>query len=145
MSNRHAGARLREYREALGLTQAQLAPLVGLDRAGTVSGWEKQGVVDFGALRLAADLCVNDREVYRWLRDGGPMPQFLRLLPGARPEAAWEGERRAIADRLRRMADELDPPTPAVADPAARAAQAAAGASPPPDGPGRPHRRASGA
>ena len=108
------GERLRIYRDELGMTQLAFGQTTGLtERPGTVSAWE--GKVDLGddsILRTAAALCVNHREVLAWLRDGGRRPHFLRILPGARPEEAWEGERRLIAARLRALADELDPPTP---------------------------------
>lgn len=113
MSERHAGERLKLFRERLGMTQAELAPHAGTTRAGTVSTWEQSESIDPGVLRLVADLCLNGREVYAWLKDGGPMPNLLRFVPGARPEEAWEGERRTVAARLRALANELDPPPPA--------------------------------
>lgn len=67
-------------------------------RQATISDWEnpkdpdRARPVPPGALRLAADLCHNDREVFRWLEEGGEMPPILRISspepsePAARPD-----------------------------------------------------------
>lgn len=143
----HSGQRLQAYRKALRLSQMRLTAVmhVGQD---TVSNWETGKVEpDRGALRLAADLCVNDRTVYRWLVEGGRMPALLPLLSGAAPETAWEGERREVARWLREKADALDPPGEPVRpgaplDVVTQGAKAAATAKPDESAP--PRRRAKG-
>jgi hypothetical protein len=62
-----------------------MAAAVRVRRQATVSDWEnpkdpdREHPVPPGALRLAADLCHNDREVFRWLEEGGTMPAVLRI------------------------------------------------------------------
>ena len=88
----HAGNRLQLLREALGITQAEMAAAVRVRRQATVSDWENPKDTDRdhpvppGALRLAADLCHNDREVFRWLEEGGTMPAILRISSPAPSE-----------------------------------------------------------
>jgi len=106
----HPGGRLRHLREVLKVTQGDLAQAIGLRSQGSVSDWETKKVpVDPGWLRLASDLCANDREVFQWLRDGGRMPVFLPLASAEGSGAGNQRERRRIAERLRALAEELDP------------------------------------
>lgn len=145
----HPGTRLAILRRLLRLSQGKLAAAMDLAGQGTVSDWENgKAVPSKGALRLAADLCANDREVYAWLVTGEGFPEVVPLVNGVPVDQGWDAERRELATALRRLADRLAPletsPTPIASDPAGRAAQAAASATPgAPGAQGRPAKGAS--
>ena len=124
--------RLAILRKLLRLSQGKMATAMDLAGQGTVSDWENgKAVPSKGAMRLASDLCANDREVYAWLVTGEGFPEIVPLVNGVAIDQGWDAERRELAAALRRMADRLAPPddpTPIASDPAGRAAQAAASA-----------------
>lgn len=102
------GRRIARLREALDLTQAQLAAHLDLDRPGTISGWENGAPVERGYLRLMSDLCVNDRAIFHWLEGGGPEIPFISRID-TNTLSEWEEERALFADQLRGLADQIDP------------------------------------
>jgi len=76
------GERLQRVREALRLSQEQLAQLVGTGRAGTVSGWEQEHVIpDHATLHLIASLTRASEKTYLWLIEGGVEPPLAAHGP----------------------------------------------------------------
>lgn len=77
------GERIRFYRQTLGLSQLELARLVGSGRAATVSNWERdQTTPERGTLRTLADLSSDPEDTLIWLEYGGT----------ARPKIRRKGE-----------------------------------------------------
>jgi transcriptional regulator with XRE-family HTH domain len=74
------GRRVATVRKVLGMDQKEFAAALGTNQP-TVSDWENDKVaIARGTLRLVSDLCRDDRRVFRWLGEGGPMPE---LVPAA--------------------------------------------------------------
>ena len=71
------GQRIRHLRTVLGLTQVQLATLIGAGLSVAVSRWEADEYVPSHAtLRLLANLTDNPDAVLWWLTQGGPAPKI---------------------------------------------------------------------
>lgn len=96
------GLRLRLLRKALRMNQTEVGMVMGVGQD-TVSIWETgKRQPDRGALRLLADRCQYDTQVYAWLLEGGSTPSLTL------PRQQWSKPSRDVVQAFKIVRAELN-------------------------------------
>ena len=98
------GRRIRQLREALGMTQSEMHLAIGgVGRAATVGAWESgESHPPKGTLRLLSDLASDSEAVFHWLEQGGQAPEISRA-PRANGEA--QAGRPSLGQEIRSLTE----------------------------------------